>query len=139
MAQYKVRHVLEESEEPLFEAACRALVGTAAPFIASCFARVYHGGSPLLDVPRAMGPLAPPSAAPTPPALSAQPSATPAQLRGQGDVAEDGDADQGYGAAGDDGGVPQGVGTRVPGDAHRQGSPLEEPGPVNGAGDDIRL
>lgn len=92
MAQYKVTHALDDAEEPLYEAACKALTSTAAPFIAGCFARVYQGGSAVLDLGKAMAPLAPPIPAQTPQTLSAQPSGGQGQLITQGpSIAEQAD------------------------------------------------
>lgn len=80
MAQYRITHALDDSEQPQYDAACKALCSTVAPCIAACFNRVYQGGSPVLDARKAIAPLMPPSEPPSRSIssiarLAAQPSA----------------------------------------------------------------
>ena len=41
---------LNETERPVFRAACTALTATLCPYISACFDRVYSGGAGLLDL-----------------------------------------------------------------------------------------
>ena len=71
MAHYKATRMLDDNDRALFEAACNAMTGSIAPYIASCYTRVYPGHGKLINVRKAVA------------ALSSVPESSDARAAGQ--------------------------------------------------------
>ena len=59
MAHYRATRMLDDNDGALFEAACSAMTGSIAPYIASCYTRIYPGQGKLVDVRKAVAALSP--------------------------------------------------------------------------------
>ena len=57
MAHYRATRMLDDNDGALFEAACTAMTGSIAPYIASCYARIYPGQGKLITVRKAVAAL----------------------------------------------------------------------------------
>ena len=57
MAHYRATRMLDDNDGALFEAACNAMTGSIAPYIASCYSRVYPGHGKLINVRNAVAAL----------------------------------------------------------------------------------
>lgn len=57
MAHYRATRMLDDNDGALFEAACNAMTGSIAPYIASCYSRIYPGQGILINVRKAVAAL----------------------------------------------------------------------------------
>ena len=57
MAHYRATRMLDDNDGALFEAACNAMTGSIAPYIATCYMRVYPGQGKLINVRKAVAAL----------------------------------------------------------------------------------
>ncbi len=57
MAHYRATRMLDDNDGALFEAACNAMTGSIAPYIASCYTRIYPGQGKLINVRKAVAAL----------------------------------------------------------------------------------
>mmetsp|Transcript_23130 Transcript_23130/g.64257 ORF Transcript_23130/g.64257 Transcript_23130/m.64257 type:complete len:289 (-) Transcript_23130:81-947(-) len=57
MAHFHSTRVFSESEEGIFESACRVVVDVVAPYVVSCYGRLYPGSTSLIDTQAATLPL----------------------------------------------------------------------------------
>lgn len=57
MAHYRATRMLDDNDGALFEAACNAMTGSIAPYIASSYTRIYPGQGKLINVRKAVAAL----------------------------------------------------------------------------------
>lgn len=57
LTRYHATHTLRDSEAALFHILVRSYAEVAAPYLATCFGRVYNGDSSIVDVPSTLVPL----------------------------------------------------------------------------------
>ncbi len=57
MAHLGATRALSESEQPVFEAACKTFSATLCPYVSACYDRIFPNGSILIDSRRVCAPI----------------------------------------------------------------------------------